>query len=192
MPAVAQLLAGLASPDWDIEAQLDEGKRTFTDPTTGLTLTVKVTGIYGYGRDERRMRYDDTKKQLTEEVHGQRRIKLTTRFECQEATMADWCFAYSERVRTRLRRESSLEALIAVNSSLIEIHDTVNFSAKNDDHIETISQFDLMLGAAFQDDNPFPPNSGWIDSIAYDSHVSEGGVELPVPPNVRGHVVSVT
>lgn len=190
-PAMRALITELANGTGpDITSAWSEEKQPFTDPATGVKLELRVNRISGLGRDERRLTFNEDTNTLTEEIHGQRTMSLDVRFISQEATNDLWAFTFSERVRTRLRRDASIEALLAVNTAIIDIGDTVNLSDANDGHIETIAAFELRLGLGFQDNNPFPVGEGWIDAITYDSKVQDvDGVELPVPPNVTGHLV---
>jgi hypothetical protein len=86
-----------------------------------------------------------------------------------------------ERVRTRLRWRSSLDRLLSVQVSLIDILPALKASAVIDKRIWSIGNMDVIFGTVACDEDPIPV--GWIEHIHVRTCIRASDQPLPSPPN---------
>jgi hypothetical protein len=147
------------------------------------TLAMRVLSVTGFGPDEERQSYDSATNKLATMVTGQRRIRL--QLECDSADNSDtgWAWATIERIRTRLHRTTSHNALQALESSLFSVGQAIEANFKQGGRIYNRVLLEVNLGAVVNDIELDQTN--WIQYVVLTSHVNDAdGVELPAPPNV--------
>jgi hypothetical protein len=176
-------------PRW--EAEWEGRKKAHISPQYHQALWLKVTSVIGVGVDETRYAdiTTDDGPDLSATQSGLRRIILQVQSRCTEYEDdgSIWCMQTLERIRTRLRRPSSLAALDAVGCSLIKLERAIDVSFKSDQHIWSAGNLDVVLGCAVNDTDPVP--AGWIERIELTSHFQNNGVDIPSPPNVTADVI---
>lgn len=194
-PVLVTLFSNLAldeSASPEFLAQWSEGKREFVHPDVGKSLTLKVTSVVGIGDDE--PRYEnitvtpdegDPYTMLQETLVGHRRFVLQVKVESHEHAPDEtrWCWSMIERIRTRLLRTSSQQALQAVNVALIDTGAATDASFTFDKRRWNAAVMDVTLYAAFSDTDTVEMN--WIERVELTSQISDPADNLlPTPPNV--------
>jgi hypothetical protein len=194
-PAVKALIERLAV-DSRAPAALDlehaDRSRKFVSVARKQSLTIQVLNIVGLGDDEER--HEDVAADaagadapwagmLRTRIVGHR--KVTYRLVCDAIENDDrmWAWATIERIRTRLRRSTSIDALARVDASLNSIGAALeaNFRAEGRMHNRVI--LDFALNVRVNDVEETPTN--WIEHVVLTSEIEDvDGDELPVPPNV--------
>lgn len=180
------------------EAEWAEGPGSAIHDVQRFALLLKVTTIAPYGLDELRNEYVDPNStapadadylgQLRGTVVGWRKLTIQVKAISVDRTDEVWCMAPLERLRAGLRRQSSIDALLAVGVTLIGTENAVKTNFKDGARWMSAAVMSVNLCAVFNDVDPAP--NSWIERIHYDSHIQDGsGTELPSPPNVTGHAV---
>jgi hypothetical protein len=157
--------------------------RTLMSDQLKRTLAMRVLSVKGFGPDEERQSYDASTNKLATMVTGQRKIRL--QLECDSADNSDtgWAWATIERIRTRLHRTSSHEALRALDASLFAVGQGIEANFRQGGRIYNRVLLEVSLGAVVNDIEI--DQTGWIQYVVLTSHVNDAdGTELPVPPNV--------
>lgn len=169
-------------PLWS--AEWDGRKKTFVHPKIKQSLFLEVTSCVGVGEDETRYEFDDDPdvNALAVTQTGNRRFVLQVRSEVFENTDSLWCMETLERIRTRLYRPSSIEALLDVEVALIRIEKSVKVPAQQDQRALSAGVMDIVFAAAVNDVDPVPV--GWIERIQLTSDFKDGAESLESPPNV--------
>lgn len=185
-PAIEGLFASLAFPNRTPEfmAQWDGRGQKFTHSGTQTNIALKIASIAEVGEDETRIVTIDiegTPTQVYAQL-GNRRIVLNIRVESHNNTDTTWAWQTVEKIRTRLRRPASLEALSALNMGLISTGPSVAVPVTRDGREWSIASLDVNLSARFCD--PEDVSYGWIESVRLTSRVEdETGVVMGEPPN---------
>lgn len=128
--------------------------------------------------------------QLRATIVGQRKFTLSVEVLFIEHTDAMWAFAVTERIRTRIWRQTSLDLLDSVNVAIIDVRAANKFkpAVKDRGRVVSAASFDVIFGACISDPDPTP--MGWIERIGLTSHISDvDGVELPIPPNYVNKII---
>lgn len=183
-PALVDVLTSIATaqpetpaPAW--RAEWADRPRDLIHPDVGFALVLRVTSVTPIHEDEDRYDEDGTETQC-----GQRRIILNVQVESSENLSTESALNTLERIRTRIRRRSSLAKLAAVDVALIEVGATQNVSARYDGRIWSIGSLDITLCAAVNDTDPVP--AGFIQRVVVTTDVQGtltqlDHVELPPP-----------
>lgn len=169
------------------KAEWREGQRGFVHPTIQQALYLKVTTCVGTGDDETRMGFDETANDLFESRCGMRRFTLQVQAVVLDHTDEIWAMQTLERIRTRLCWTRSLDALLAVNVSLVDILPAIKASKTIEKRVVSIGNMDVIFAAAVNDRDPVP--IGWLERIVLSSRLTEGGELLPSPPNVTDETI---
>jgi hypothetical protein len=189
-PALVTLFSDLALDNAAtpaFKAQWADKQREFIHPAVGKSLILRVSSIAGVGGDERR--YEnititpedaDPYTMVRETIVGHRRFVVEVRVESHDHTENEsrWCWSMTERIRTRLRRQRSLDALQAVNVAMLDIGPATDVSLTYDKRRVNAAVLDVSFYAAFSDADPVPLN--WFARVLLTSDVDESGE----PPNV--------
>jgi hypothetical protein len=203
-PVLVTLFTSLAvdqppapEPPWSAEWRDRRANAVHPHATLKQLLYLKVTSVVGIGQDETRYEFVPVTSsapadlpylgQLRATQCGWRRFTLQVQSHVVEHQDVQWCMQTLERLRTGLRRRSSLDALSAVGVSLVRIEQAVDVSRKFDGRVHSIGNMDVIFGAVVNDRDPAP--AGWIERIELTSHFQDGGAELPVPPNVVARLI---
>jgi hypothetical protein len=155
-------------------------------------LTIQVLNVVGSGDDEERR--EDVPAgatgqdapwagQLRTRIVGHR--KVTYRLVCDALDNTDqaWAWATIERVRTRLRRSTSRDALGAANASLHSVGAALEANFRAEGRVHNRVLLDFALNVRIDDVDEAPTN--WIEHVVLSSEVADvDGAVLPVPPNV--------
>lgn len=183
----------LAQFDWTYGSEF--GTHLVTGAPTPLGTTgLSVGGVIGSGAYVLGTTYEfdavaPTPEHLDETLHGLRKFTIQVQVHSVERDDATVCQVALDRIRVGLRRRRTIDALVDQNIALIDILDSVKANYPDHGRIVSAGSMDVVFYASFADKDPIAGN--WIESIAYDSHAQDtSGVELPVPPNVVGHIVS--
>lgn len=187
---LAMPASGLQSPAW-AAAWRDRPQKAapVTGPLKGVTLTLRIASVVGIGDDDRRMVEVPTSDpptifdgELQETIYGLRRVTLNLQCRSNESTDAQWAMSVLERIRTRIRRTRSIDALLALNVGFVRAMQALDISAKQDQHTQSRASMDLILTMVASDEDPIP--TGWIQTLDISSRIQDvSGATLPVPPN---------
>lgn len=199
-PALVTLMSSLAvdqiTPDEDdaqlhppFEAEWAERRKTHVHPEHSQALYLKVLSVASKGVDETRFENIEIEDvpDLQATQCGLRRFTLQVQSRCTEYEDNLWCMQTLERIRTRLRRLSSLAALRAVGCALIRIENAVDISFRSDQHIWSAGNLDVILACEVNDVDPIPV--GFIERIELTSHWQNNGVDISTPPNVSADTI---
>lgn len=149
-------------------------------------LLLKVTSVIGIGEDE--TRYSEEGGVVTATQCGQRRFTLQIQAHSTEHTDDGWGIAILERIRTRIRRRSSIDRLLSVGVSIIRLEQAIDVSRKMDQRVQSIANMDVILGAVVNEDDPIP--AGWIEHVVITSHTEDAsGIELPTALQLNEHEI---
>lgn len=192
-PALRKLFGRLADPnDSSFEAE-DRGRpRKAISDVRKFALAMRVVNVIGLGEDEERfdlVPQDATgvdrkyAGQLRPNITGQRKLVLQLECDSIENTDTAWAWAAIERIRTGMRRRSSLEALDAVDAALIRVGQATEMAFRNEGRMVHRVVLEVQIGAVVNEIDPVP--TGWIEKVVITSHLQDvDGAELPHPPNV--------
>jgi hypothetical protein len=170
------------------KAEWKEGQRSATHDVQRLSVLIKVTTVVGLGTDD--TVYEEVPSDSTDPADapylgqlravqlGQRKFTLQVQAIVPEHTDAFWAIAATERIRTGLRRPSTIAALDDVDVAIIDILPAIKASFKDNGRVVSCASLDVIFGTSATDIDPIPV--GWIETITYSSHISDvDGVELP-------------
>jgi len=181
-PALIGLFSGLAfelqSPAFS--AEWAGRSKSYTHPAVKTDLILKVRSIQDVGEDETRIVEVDiggTPTDVPAQI-GNRRIILEVRVESQESTDSLWAWQTVERIRTRLRRQSSLDALDALNFAIVRTGAAVSVPTTKDRRSWSVASMDITFAARFQDAEAEAAN--WIQSVEITS-AAKDEADDPVP-----------
>ncbi len=197
-PALLRLFGRLASnDDQSFEAEDRDRPRKIMSDAHRFTLTVRLLSVIGLGEDEER--FDlipgnatgaDRKYagQLRPNITGQRKLVLQLECDSIENTDSGWAWTMIERVRTRMRRRTSIEALDAVEAALIRVGQGVQANFRHEGRMHSRVLLDIELGCVVNDQDPIP--TGWIERVEVTGHLQDvDGTELPHPPNPTNQLI---
>jgi len=166
-PGLEQLFASLAfgTLPAGFKASWEGRPQGFIKTPESTSLELKVRSIQDIGEDE-------TRKIITKvngvdtDVYaqlGNRRVILSVKVESYRNTNALWCFSTIERIRTRLRRPSSLAALDAINFALVNTGPSVPVPTARANREWSVASMDVTFGTRFED----AENAafGWISTV---------------------------
>ncbi len=155
-------------------------------------LTVRLLGVVSLGDDEERredVAADATGAdapwggKLRARMVGHRRVTYRVTCEAVENTDRMWAWGTIERVRTRLGRSSSTNALALVDASVSRVGQSVEANFKSDGRMQNRVSLDFALNVRVNDVEEAP--IGWIEHVVLTSEVKDvDGTLLPTPPNV--------
>lgn len=194
-PALKRLFSSLAldeSPAASFCAEWFDGKRSHINTEVRKELTLRVTNVASAGEDERRYTQEtvDGDVVLTESMVGLRKFTLQVRVDSydHDPDCDNWCWSMTERIRTRLRRSSSVATLEAACLSLLDVGPSIDASFVFDQHAVNAALFDCTFYAAFTDSDPVP--QGWIEYAVLTSQITDVDAStVPSPPNYTGESV---
>lgn len=187
-PALVKLFTRLAFDVTPVKfsAQWQARTQKYTDPTAKTDLILMVRTIQGIGTDEtvdEVVGSDVRQAQL-----GNRRVILECRVESYKATDSHWCWSTIERIRTRLSRPSSHQALEGINWALVDTGPAIALPMNVRGAEWSAATMDVTFGTRFLDVDM--SDFDWIERIELTSHVSgTNGIELPVPPNYTNKLI---
>jgi hypothetical protein len=160
-------------------AEWKEGPRSFVHPEQGFSLLLKVTNVSAFSIEDEVLR-DVVLGELVETIVGQRKFVLQLQVIFPEHTDERWAFAVTERIRTRLRRSRIIDALYAVNVSIVSIGNSIKVSFLDRGRVVSAATMDITCATVAIDTDD--QSGGWIDYVVLDSHYQEtAGVDLPNP-----------
>jgi hypothetical protein len=175
-PALVKLFTRLA---FDVtptrfEAQWQARTQRYTNAEAKTDLILMVRSIQDIGEDETEQ--VQVGSDIRQAQSGNRRVILECRVESYKATDSHWCWSTVERIRTRLRRPSSHQALEDINWALVDTGPAIALPM----HVTFGTRFLDVDMSAFD----------WIERIELTSHISgTDGNELPVPPNYTNKLI---
>lgn len=199
-PALVELFTKLALPGNDAAPTAPAGWKArwkerhdaaqFHSPSIKYSLYLKITSCTAIGEDERRYEMlptdpedEDSDEDLFETLHGNRKFTLQVQAHVLEHEDDLWAMQVLEQIRTRLSRQSSHDALLAVNVSIIEKRPSLKTTITHDKRRMSVGVLDVIFGARVVETDPSPV--GWIEHINLESQLNTGDPEspLPTPPN---------
>lgn len=189
-PALVGLVSSIAFDDDGPEPTWHGRPRPLIGDRIRYEITLRITSVAAIGPDE--TRHDEIvvsgSPALRGTQYGHRRIVL--RIEATSTTNTDDAHALHliENVRTRLRRPSSLETLLAVGLSIVGTGATLDTTYRDGARYVPRATLDVTLLGTVADADPVPV--GWIQYALATSHVKDtDGLELPSPPNVSEELI---
>lgn len=195
-PGLISIFGALASPDegtvvgqnWSAEWKDRKVTAVATSGILkGVKLYLKITSVVGIGDDDRRL-VDAGSGVLQETIYGLRRVTLNLQTTCTEVSDASWALSILERIRSRMRRRSVIDAMLALDIGQVRTLQVIDLSKTQDQKVQSRASMDVILTMLSSDQDPVP--TGWFNTIEFTSHIFDvNGVELPVPPNVLNKII---
>lgn len=192
-PALIALFTAIAVDQEEPEAddawsaEWKDRRREYIHPVFEQSLYLKVTTVAGMGEANIRYRYDEAENTLYEQACMQRRFTLQLQSVVTENEDALLAIQTLERVATRLQWQTSIDALRAVEVSVLDILPARDVSYTRDKRMLSVAVMDVILAASSVDENPIP--IGWIERILLTTQFSREGTLLPSPPNVEDELI---
>jgi NAD(P)-dependent dehydrogenase (short-subunit alcohol dehydrogenase family) len=180
-PALIRLFTALAQPNeavpvtnWSGEWQDRAVKATST--TFRQALYLRVATVVAIAEDDRRLEYitdptDPFYQQLRETIYGLRRVTLNVRCDVSDNLDGVSATATLERIRTRLSRRRSIDALLAVNVGIVSAETIRDISKTSELRVRSIGSMDVILTMVASDVDPVP--TGWVQTIIIQSGVRD-------------------
>jgi hypothetical protein len=194
-PAVKALIERLAVDrrlPAALEAEEADRSRKAMSVARKQTLTVQVLNIVGLGDDEERrenVAADATGAdapwagKLRTRIVGHRKVTYRLVCDALENSDREWAWATIERIRTRLRRSTSIDTLARVDASLNSVGASLEANFVKGGRVHNRVLLDFALNVRVNDVDEAP--TGWIEHVVLSSEIEDvDGVDLPVPPNV--------
>jgi hypothetical protein len=133
-------------------AQWAEKKRRYTDTTQMADLLLRVVAVSSIGEDERRYEENNPEApddQLLERIVGNRRLSLEVRVDHldHDEEAGAWAIGMLERIRARLKFQSSIAELQAANLAVSSTGTTVDASLDWDGHRMNSATMEVVLNA---------------------------------------------
>lgn len=155
-PALKALFALLSSdvPSSRLPVRLEEDPEEALSDVLRAEITIGRGKFRTLGTDERRASYDEDTDDMGDTIvslrQGSFRIKCTS----LEQGSPESAWHVLERIRTRLSRRSSGEALRAVGLAMIETSETLDLSRTIDKRQGSIAAFDLFVRTLVNEADP--------------------------------------
>jgi hypothetical protein len=184
-PALVELIGSIAN-DQDLIPEWAHRRQTFESPTIQQSVYLRVSTVAQEGRDQ--SRYVEESDELYEELSGHRLVTLQIKCEAYADLDGEWSFQTAERIRTRLGRRSSLDALLAINCALVDTMASVDASYEHKGHIRNVAVFDAILRCTFTDVSA-DPGGHWTHILLTSDIRSTPDDSLPSPPNFSGEQI---
>jgi hypothetical protein len=187
-PALVKLFTRLAFDVTPVrfEAQWQARTQKYTNSEAKTDLILMVRSIQDIGEDETEQ--VTVQNDVRQAQSGNRRVILEVRVESYKANDTHWCWATIERIRTRLRRPSSHQALEAINWALVDTGPSVALPMNVRGAEWSAATMDVTFGTRFLDVDMSAFD--WIERIELTSHISGvDGIELPQPPNYTSKLI---
>jgi len=170
----------------DFQAVYADQAREGVHPGVQCELVLEITSSTDVMTGERRV-FDPAANggqgDLSSAMHGMREFTLNVQAKSYDLTYSAWAIAYLERIRTRIWRSSTLEALIAADIAPFDTGPINKVDGKVDGHALSVANLDIRMRLSFSDTPQI--GLGWIEKIELTSHIKKpDGTEYPVPPNV--------
>lgn len=144
------------------------------------------------GVDDLRWQYAENEsplEEMTPAVQGDRVLRVQVAFETTLQAIAGNARELCERMRSRLRRPSSLAALAAVGLGLVSAGPAVQADYRAQQHMVARALFDVTLNATTWDADADGATS-YIATVEVTSHVSDvSGDELPASLQMQEQVI---
>jgi hypothetical protein len=188
-PVLISLFGALAPPIQETPpfgAEWNQASRKAISDKYRFALYLEVLKVAGIGEDELRYERDETTGEVTEAVTGQRRVTLRIEAHAIDETDANGSFHVIERIRTRLRRSRSIEALDAVEISINTLGPALATSYKGTSRVVPRASMDVVLNAVANEDDPIPV--GFIERVEWSSQIEDVDGVATSPPNVTNEI----
>lgn len=160
----------------EIRAEWQNQPRGYQAPQEHATVRLRVTSVQPVGVDETRTVIDDTKLTTNPPVEvepSQVGLEITTlqiQVEAQEHRANTRARHFLKRIKTRLRRPSSLATLRDVNTSLIDIGVITVLDLVQDIRARSLATMDVRLHTGVDErDDAF----GRIDRLGITANVTD-------------------
>lgn len=190
-PQLVDILGSLASPDegtvpgqnWSAEWKDRKVSAVASSGILkGVKLYLKITSVVGIGDDDNRLEQETPDGDLQETIYGLRRVTLNLQTTCTEVSDASWALSILERIRTRLRRQRTIDALLDLNVGIVRIMQAIDLSKTQDQKVQSRASMDVILTLVSCDTDPV--TTGWISSVEITNELHDvDGTVLPPPPD---------
>ena len=188
-PALISLISPLAPPLQETPpfgAEWNQASRKAISDKYRFALYLQILNVVGIGQDELRYERNETTGEVTEAVTGQRRVTLRIEAHAIDETDENGAFHVIERIRTRLRRSRSIEALDAVEMSINTIGPALATPYKGTSRVVPRASMDVTLNAVANEDDPIPV--GFIERVEWSSQIEDVDGVATSPPNVTNEI----
>jgi len=158
-----------------------------------MAVDLKVTTVVGVGGDEWRYEMRDVpnadppRQDLYEIVCGLRRFTLNVKVTVAEEQDSRWAFSVIERIRTRLYFSRSFNRMLEVGVDITDVLNGTDATFTSDKVRWSCATLDVVMTAVVNEVDTIP--TGWIERIIWTSHIQDGGVDLPEPPNFTNEML---
>jgi hypothetical protein len=138
-------------------------------------IKLKLSSFAGNGVDETRFTYTAGSPGTLDTTQvGNRNIVLSVRAECYRRSAE--AGELLDRIRTRLKRNSSLQTLLGLNLAIQTMAPTAYLPTTYDNRVLSVASMDVMLGGVQIDDisndtDPSGEGETWIDTVDGDNQI---------------------
>jgi hypothetical protein len=184
-PALVELITGIAN-DAALEPQWAHRVWAHESPSIQQSIFLRVSTVAQEGTDQDD--YDDVDGELYESLSGHRLITLEIKCDSFVEADGEWSFQTAERIRTRLGRRTSRDALLALNMSVVETLPAIGAHYVKEGHRRNVATFDTILRCTFTDVSA-DPTDHWtqIELTSDIKHADDTSVSSP--PNFEDEQV---
>lgn len=186
-PGLITLLSKLA---FDVKPVNFDGRwfgrpQKFVPSSSKTDLLLKLRSIDDFGgEDETRLVEEDLDGNDLGDVYeaqlGDRRVVLEVKIETYQNTDPLWAWSTIERIRTRIRRRSSIADLLALNFALVDVGPSIPVPTPRRDLEWSVVLAEFTFVTRFEDRQTDPAE--WIDKIEVTTEFeSTDGTQLPSP-----------
>lgn len=132
---------------------IDQPRPEVNDVTRGIAL-LSFTAVQAVGRDEVRSAFDVGTQDFGDTAVGQRILPLRIRVESYDQNDTSTAWNYLERLRTRLRWQSSIDALQTVKCGVAVTGPTMALQVMADDRAVSAAALDVSLNCELSEADP--------------------------------------
>jgi hypothetical protein len=147
-------LLALAAALTGLDAVWENQPRPETNDVTRGIVLLSFTATASVGRDEVRTTFDVGTQDFGDVAVGQRALPWRIIAESLEQKNVNTAWAILEKMRLRLRWQSSIDALNAVNVSIATTGQVQDLQVPVDDRIISKAALDVSLNASFSEADP--------------------------------------
>lgn len=147
-------LAAIAASLTGLDAVWENEPRPATNDVTRAIVLLSFTATSAIGRDEVRSAFDDGTQDFGDTAVGQRILPWRIVVESLEQDNGDTAWDYLEKLRLRLRWQSSIDALNSLSVTVNVTGQVQDLQVPVDDHIASKAALDVTLNATFTEADP--------------------------------------
>jgi len=155
----------------------------------GVVAKCNILSPGQFGRDESRAKYDPNTQTRTVTNSGARKFTLSVRFETQDGSDSGVALVYADRLRTRIRRRSIADALLAAEVSVATMNDTQTFDGiRMQGRIISVAAMDLIMNGVENDVDTTQGAGDWIKQASMTGTLTDTDGTITTVPELTKRV----